>query len=248
MAEPLPGNGAGIADGRRKSCSTGNLVEELPARVDPRIGDAASPTVIGESGVGPLEEGSLEESWIQAGDLVKSGGSSLAMGLEKDDRCRNRDVQGSDETLHRYGDELVGCRQGVPGQTALFLAKQNGHALGKVDLTIVDGMGCEVCCEETESVSVKVLGGFLESPVDVHPHPFVGAAGADEGSAQCSIGDNGVGFAQTHSVRGSQHRGEVVRLVDVLEQNREVRLASLEDLTKASESFRIHRAPLSGEE
>jgi hypothetical protein len=70
--------------------------------------------------------------------------------------------------------------------------------------------------------------------------PAVGATSAYQGCPQLAVVEDGVSFEHTDGIGSAQDGGEVMRLVDVLEKNRQVRLPPVENLPDALESLGSH--------
>ena len=80
----------------------------------------------------------------------------------------------------------------------------------------------------------------LDVDVGAYAHPLAGATGCETVRAQCRIGTDRVSFEHANRVAASQDSGEVVWLVHVVEQHREIGLAGVEDSPKLLITLRCH--------
>ena len=112
--------------------------------------------------------------------------------------------------------------------------------MGVVELAIIPCVSLRVCRNQLKALLAQLRHGRRDVRVGAYSDPLGGAAGGQVIRTQLRILPYGMGFEDTHGVAASQDRGEIVRFVHVVEQHREIGLATVEHPPEFFVTLRCH--------
>jgi hypothetical protein len=97
-----------------------------------------------------------------------------------------------------------------------------------------------MCGHDAKPSLLQVFETVLDTFVDVDIDPAISAAGAHKRRSERSLVEDGMGFEKADGISSAQDGCEIVRLVDVLEQDSEIWLSQVQYLSNALESLWGH--------
>lgn len=185
-------------------------------------GSAAEPVVF-EPGTG-----GRVELWGGVG----AGDAALALGLVEDDRAGDGDVEALDHAGHGDAEASVGGGDRLGGDAAHLVAEDEGGWAEKVGVEEVDAAVAEVGGEDGETVlTQEVVAGF-DGGMVVGVDPLCGAGGGGTGQGtgwERFGGVDEMDGEDADRVARPKDRADVVRIVDVFEDDGQVGLATGQD-------------------
>lgn len=182
----------------------------------------------GNFGVQPLETLLAQQRIIQAVLPVHARGLTLSHGLVQHNGTGDRNIERLGHTHHRDFDLLVGL-----GQSSVADAKQLGahHQGGRARVTqcpVILRFITKMGGHQLEAPLSEVSTCGLERVMGSHFDPFFRALGGFPVNAQAIIPGHGMQLIDPDCITGPDDGREITGLVQVLSQNCQVRLPSLQ--------------------
>lgn len=186
----------------------------------------------GQHRIAAFEQQALLLLWRQhaVGALVHPGILPLALRLVEDQRRGDGDVQRLHHADHRDNDVLIGQRQRFLGDAGFLLAHQDAGWTRIVDFTKIDGFVGKVSGENLHALAFQVADGICDSAVGFNLHPAVAARGGGGHGTHPAARPDGMHFVYANGICGPDDRRDVMRLMDLLHADRQVRLTPGEHL------------------
>ena len=120
----------------------------------------------------------------------------------------------------------IGETGGFGTDTDQFRAEQQGGRRGVVDFSKVPGLGGQVRREHLETVIFQTADGAGYIGMDHDRHPFARSGGSQVMTRQLRRIRHDMGPENAHRVATANNCRQVMRLVHILRQYRQIRLAA----------------------
>jgi len=204
------------------------------------VGATVSSAGAGQGRIGPFEEPSLEVLGIQSAGLVKAGCRSLARCFKQNEGGGHRDVQGMNHAQHGDHHLLVCKGEPLSGHAVQFGAHHDRRRSRVVDLAKVHGSLGGVGGEHGKPLSLDVRDRGADIRVPVHLYPLLRPGGRSVVQIESARRWDDMDFEHPRRIAVTQNCGEIVRLIHLVHQDREIRLPSGEGLLEPRKAFRRH--------
>ncbi len=156
--------------------------------------------------------------------LVHPGVLTLALRLIQNERGGHGDVQGLHHADHRNDDVPICQIQRFLGDPGFLLAHQNTGRAGVVDLAKIHGFSGQVGGKDLHTAPFQVRDRIANRLVRFNGHPAVAACRRRNHGSHPVARPDGVHFMHADGICGTDDSRDVMRFMDLLHADRQVRL------------------------